>query len=757
MATISTLNAQLVLNTSRYSHGLKKGEQDTRAFSKSVRSSLKVVTGLFAGLSAGLLSRSIIRTFSGFEESMSRVKALSNATDSELMSLTRTAERLGKSTQFSATQAAEAMQFFALAGFKTSDIIASMEPTLALAAAGKLEIAQAADIAAKVMAGMGLHAEELSGVVDTLAKAMTTANTDLLQLGEALGVVGPLGKSVGKDLAELTASIQTLSDAGIQGAEAGTALRNLLIRMTDVGGPASQELERIGVAVADDAGRIKNLSRIIGDLARATSNMTDIQKSSTLSTIGGARAVAALNVLISKGEDELRRMEQALRDSGGIAENIANTQLDNLNGSLTKLKSAAQGLAITFGKMVEGPLRFMIDNLTSLTATMQSFTSTNVETTAKVIAVTTAFSATALIVPKLATALKGMAAALRSVAKGESLVLAFGGPAGWATLALSVTAAAAAFVTIDSAFADATVSAGSAATEIEKVADSVGQLNENLKITKSINMDGNPFAPNKVYDLSGNEITPGSKEMLAHLKEFERRGIPLSPMQNLQKTLIQESLEQAEYDKALSEMRAVLDDAKAKNEVRVDADAKRRSMVATEVAGIVEDLQKQLDLVGLTPNQIVLSNLVDKGALTSEIKRINELQEAIEKRREEVDLIREGVELAERFKLPTEVFTDSVEALRAALDAGKITADQFENAKKSIKQSTFELTPNGAGRRIVAGSAEAQRLAFQAARGVSRLGDDVPKRQLNTQQQMVSILGRIESNQRSGSTEEFDI
>ena len=168
-------------------------------------------------LASAAMAAAATKTAASFEQSMARVRALSGATDVEFRKLEQTALDLGRSTVFSARQAAEAMQFFALAGFKTNEITAALPKTLQLAAAAQIEIAQAADIASKALKGLGLEASEMGRVGDVLTKAFTSANTDLIGLGAALQKVGPIGRGAGKEIEELTAVIQLFSDVGIQG------------------------------------------------------------------------------------------------------------------------------------------------------------------------------------------------------------------------------------------------------------------------------------------------------------------------------------------------------------------------------------------------------------------------------------------------------------------------------------------------------------------------------------------------------------
>ena len=178
---------------------------------------------------------------------------------------------MGATTVFSASQAAEAMSYFALAGFDTQQIMDALGPTLNLAAAGQIEIAEAADIAAKIMSGMGISADNLGNAIDVMAKAMTTANTDLTMLGDAFKFVGPMAKTAGVSLEEITAAIQLLSNAGIQGEMAGTTLRGMLLSLTSPSSEAKRELDRLGVSIIDSAGNVRGLAAIIGDLESSLS------------------------------------------------------------------------------------------------------------------------------------------------------------------------------------------------------------------------------------------------------------------------------------------------------------------------------------------------------------------------------------------------------------------------------------------------------------------------------------------------------
>lgn len=348
--------------------GLRRAQRRLKAFGDGVRSiGQKLVTASVAAITPLAVSGTI---FAGFEQRMARVKALTGATGREFQRLSDEARRLGESTVFSASQAADAMSFFALAGFDVAQILRSIGPTLNLAAAGQLEIAEAADIAAKIMAGMGIEADRLGNAVDVLTKAMTTANTDLGQLGDAMKFIGPIAKSAGIEFEEVVAAIQLLSNAGIQGEMAGTTLRGALLSLTSSSKEAAGKLKELGVSVIDAEGGVRSLADIIGDLNGAMAGMGSGQRLEILGNIFNARQAAGVAELLSQGAGKLRQYTQSLRESGGVAERIAGTQLNTLRGDAVILKSALEGLAIAVGEAIVGPLRVLANAAAKVTSAL---------------------------------------------------------------------------------------------------------------------------------------------------------------------------------------------------------------------------------------------------------------------------------------------------------------------------------------------------------------------------------------------------
>jgi len=312
-----------------------------------------------------------------FEKTMSRVGALSQATAEEHERLTAAAQRLGETTVFTAKQVADGMSFLALAGFNVDQVIAAMPATLNLAAAGQLELAAAADITAKIMKGMGHTTADLEKDVDVLAKAFTTANTDLVQLGEAMQYVGPVGRMAGKSLEELTAAIQMMSDAGIQASMAGTSLRQILTALSGGTPAAARALRDLEIQTVDLQGALLPLPNIIDQFNAKFAGLGKAERTAQVMLIFGKRAGPGMAAMLAEGGDALRKYEERLGDVAGTAKRIATLQLDNVAGEVTRLGSVASGIWLDIWNRIKGWLKEYIkafrEGLMVLAAIVQNF------------------------------------------------------------------------------------------------------------------------------------------------------------------------------------------------------------------------------------------------------------------------------------------------------------------------------------------------------------------------------------------------
>tara|TARA_R110000764_G_scaffold174884_2_gene261264 strand:- start:915 stop:3128 length:2214 start_codon:yes stop_codon:yes gene_type:complete len=312
-----------------------------RAFKKTANILKSTGKSLSMGLTAPILAigAAAVSAAAGFEKSMNKVSAVTGATGKNFTKLETQAKQLGRTTQFSASQAADAMGFLGMAGFSTEQIMSAMPATLDLAAAGSLDLADAADIASNIMSGFGAEAEDLSSITDVLAKGFTSTNTDLQQLGDAMAEVAPVASGFGISIEETTAAIGLLSNAGIQGGKAGTTLKNILVKL-------DEESTKLGLSVFDAAGNMIPLADQMEQLESKGLSTSEIMES--FKKIAGPGMLA----MLKEGSTGLRDLTTDLENSGGTAKKVADTQLKGFAGAMVKLKSATEGLAIEFGDVL---------------------------------------------------------------------------------------------------------------------------------------------------------------------------------------------------------------------------------------------------------------------------------------------------------------------------------------------------------------------------------------------------------------------
>jgi TP901 family phage tail tape measure protein len=328
------------------------------------------LTGLTIGVSA------VVRVLASYEQSMSTVKAITRATESEFASLRAETQRLGATTRFSASQAADGAAFLARAGFSTEQVLGSLNQTLLLAQAGNLGLASAADIASNVLQGFRLPVSDAGRVVDVLAFAANNANTDVQQLGDAMKFVAPVAAGLGVSVEETAAAIGVLSDAGLQASMAGTGLRRVMSELESPATKTRKILEALGVSQDEYWVSSVGLSAALQALKDA--GVTTGQALELFGDRGGP----AFEVL-SAGLGDVNSLTVAMRDAGGTAAEMAAVMDDNLMGSLLAVKSAAEALVIALGDAgvtdalrsaldaLAAVLRFLADNAEAVTFAVQ--------------------------------------------------------------------------------------------------------------------------------------------------------------------------------------------------------------------------------------------------------------------------------------------------------------------------------------------------------------------------------------------------
>ncbi|MCM3619159.1 phage tail tape measure protein [Sutcliffiella horikoshii] len=285
-----------------------------------------------------------------FEEGMSKVQALTQGSASEMKSLTEQAKDLGATTRFSATQAADAMSFLGMAGWKTQEIMAGMPGLLSLAASSNMDLGRAADITSNIMSAFSIKADKAGHVADVLAASASNANTSVEQMGLAMTYVAPVANTLGWTIEETAASVMAMSDAGLQGEKAGSAFATSLQRLAKPTTEAQKVMDRLKLSFFDANGVIKPLPQLIGEIEHATKDMTGEQKAAALTTIVGAEAFKNWSVMLEAGSGTLEENTQMLIQSEGAAKRMADTMQANAKGAITEFKSSLEGAGIALSE-----------------------------------------------------------------------------------------------------------------------------------------------------------------------------------------------------------------------------------------------------------------------------------------------------------------------------------------------------------------------------------------------------------------------
>ena len=322
-----------------------------------------------AGVTA--LGTAAVSTAANFESSMSQVQATMGITKDVMSTvngesvntmdtLSALAKKMGSETAFSASECAEALNYLALAGYDTQQMCDTLPTVLNLAAAGGIDLASASDMVTDAMSALGMGVDEAGTVVDQMAKTASTTNTSVAQLGEGILTIGATAKTVKGGTAELNTALGILANNGIKGAEGGTHLRNVILSLQNPTDKAAACMEQLGLDVYDSEGNMRSLNDILGDLNTSMDGMTAAEKSNIIGQIFNKTDLSSVNALLANTGTIWDDLQQSIIDSGGAAQQMADTQLDNLQGQITILKSALEGLAISFGELLMPAIKMIV-------------------------------------------------------------------------------------------------------------------------------------------------------------------------------------------------------------------------------------------------------------------------------------------------------------------------------------------------------------------------------------------------------------
>lgn len=307
-----------------------------------------------------------------FDSAMSQVAATMGTTTDQIGDLRDFALEMGSATSFSATQAAEALNYMALAGYDADESMEMLPNVLNLAAAGGMELATASDMVTDAQSALGLTMDETTTMVDQMAKTSSKTNTSVSQLGDAILTIGATAKTVKGGTAELNQVLGLLADNGIKGSEGGTHLRNVIMSLQNPTDKAAASLENLGVSAYDNEGNFRSLEDIFMDLQGSLDGLTEEERQQALAAIFNKTDLASVNALLNTDKERWDEVAGAIDDCTGAAEDMANTQLDNLSGDITLFQSALEGAQIAISDSLTPTLREFVQFGTDAISTLST-------------------------------------------------------------------------------------------------------------------------------------------------------------------------------------------------------------------------------------------------------------------------------------------------------------------------------------------------------------------------------------------------
>ena len=353
--------------------GLNRANKSMNNFGEGIKRGALYATASLGTVSVALAD--IIKTGATFEQTLVNAAAkfpgeVKKGTPAFKM-LEDAARKTGAATEYSASQAAEALNFLAMAGFDAESAVAALPGVVDLATAAQVDLATATDVASDSLGAFGLMTKDsvqlgknLSRVNDLIAKTTTSANTTVELMFETIKEGGPVATAAGASMETFAALTGELANAGIKGGKAGTVLKNMFIRLQAPTGAAAKTIKRLGIQLTNQDGSLRDITQIIGQFNKATKNMGAAQKAAALQSVFGMEAIAGVNVLMNAGEDQLKAYRTQLENAGGSAKTMAATMRNTLQGRFKSLMSAIEGVKISIFSMNEGPLSDVVDLMT---------------------------------------------------------------------------------------------------------------------------------------------------------------------------------------------------------------------------------------------------------------------------------------------------------------------------------------------------------------------------------------------------------
>ena len=321
----------------------------------------KAVTAVGSALKS--VTTSAVSAGMSFENAMSSVAAISGATGTNFESLSKKAKEMGASTKYTATEAANAMEYMAMAGWKTEDMLSGIDGIMNLAAASGSDLARTSDIVTDALTAFGKQAKDSGEFADVLAAASANANTNVDLMGETFKYVGSVAGAMGYSIQDISLATGLMANSSIKGSAAGTALRSTITRMAKPTEESSMAMSVLGLSLTDTNGNMKSFGEVMKDMRKGMQGMTEDEKASYAAMLGGQEAMSGLLAIANASDEDFNKLSDAINNAAGSAEKMADIKMDNIQGDVTKLQSSLEGLGITAFQQVNDNFRGFVQNI----------------------------------------------------------------------------------------------------------------------------------------------------------------------------------------------------------------------------------------------------------------------------------------------------------------------------------------------------------------------------------------------------------
>lgn len=363
-------DGSIVIDTSIDNSGAQKGI--SKLGSIASKGFGLITKGIAAAATAlGAMATYSVKVGSDFEAGMSKVKAISGASAQEIEKLSAKAKEMGATTKFSATESAEAMQYMAMAGWKTEDMLNGISGIMNLAAASGEDLATTSDIVTDALTAFGLKASDSAHFADIMASASANANTNVSMLGESFKYVAPVCGSLGYTAEDTAVALGLMANAGIKGSQGGTALRASLSRLVKPTGDVAAAMDQYGISLTNSDGSMKSLGEVMNTLRDKMGGLDEATKAQVATTLFGQEAMSGMLAIINASPEDYDKLTNAIKNCDGTAQEMADTMNDNLQGQITLLKSALEGLGISIYEKFQEPLKEAVKGVNDMVEELQ--------------------------------------------------------------------------------------------------------------------------------------------------------------------------------------------------------------------------------------------------------------------------------------------------------------------------------------------------------------------------------------------------